>query len=410
MNTNLRVNGDRLWQSLMEMAEIGPGEKGGNRRLALSDEDKAGRDLFVDWCRQAGCSVTVDQMGNIFARREGSDPSLAPIVTGSHLDTQPHGGRFDGVYGVLAGLEVVRTLNESNVQTKHPIEVAVWTNEEGARFAPSMIASAVFAGAYPLEKALALTDNDGYSIGGELERIGYAGDEACGEHPIAAFFEAHIEQGPILEREKQTIGVVSTVQGLRWYDARVVGRDSHAGSTPMAGRRNALVGGARMVEAIDALAHSNAPHAVGTVGELIVSPNSRNTIPGQIDFTIDLRHPDADTLTKMDQTMREDLGTIAADLDLEFTIDQVSYTPPIDFDEHCVNAVASATQALGYPHRVMASGAGHDACYISKVAPTGMIFVPCAEGLSHNEDESAEPEDLAAGCNVLLHAMLERAE
>lgn len=410
MKGNLRVNGARLWDSLMAMAQIGPGEKGGNCRLALSDEDKLGRDLFVKWCRDAGCDIVIDQMGNVFARRQGEQPELPPIVTGSHLDTQPHGGRFDGVYGVLAGLEVIRTLNDSQIKTQRPIEVAVWTNEEGARFAPSMIASGVFSGAYSVEDALAITDGDGRSIGEELERIGYAGEQLCGDHPVGAFFEAHIEQGPLLERESKTIGVVTTVQGLRWYDAHVAGQDAHAGSTPMPGRRNALVGAASMVSAIDALALDNAPAAVATVGQLDVSPNSRNTIPGQVDFTVDLRHPDAYVLASMDERLRSECDAIASALKLEFSLEQVSYTAPITFDSECVEAVREASAALGYAHREMASGAGHDACYVSKVAPTGMIFVPCRDGLSHNEEESAEPDDLEAGCNVLLHAMLSRAE
>ncbi|HEY5701443.1 MAG TPA: Zn-dependent hydrolase, partial [Gammaproteobacteria bacterium] len=320
MLKNLRIDGQRLWQSLMRMADVGATGHGGCCRLALSDEDKAGRDLFIQWCRDAGCEIRIDQMGNIFARRAGTDPTLPPVATGSHLDTQPHGGKYDGAYGVLAGLEVIRTLADHAIDTAAPIEVAVWTNEEGARFAPSMISSGVFAGTYAAEFALACTDGDGRSIGDELERIGYAGDEICGEHPLGAFFEAHIEQGPILEREEKTIGVVTGVQGLRWYDVHVYGQDAHSGSTPMAGRRNALVGSAEIVQSVDALALSFAPDAVATVGQLDVSPNSRNTSPGHVYFTVDIRHPEAGVMTKMDQSLRQACADIAGARGLEFSI------------------------------------------------------------------------------------------
>jgi len=409
MLKNLRINGDRLWQSLMTLAEVGATEKGGCRRLALSDEDKAGRDLFVSWCREAGCEIEVDEMGNIFARRPGSDSSLAPIATGSHLDTQPHGGKFDGAYGVLAGLEVIRALNDHGVETRAPLEVIVWTNEEGARFAPSMIASGVFAGSYDAEFALGCTDGDGVTIGAELERIGYAGDAPCGGRALGAFFEAHIEQGPILESEAKTVGVVTGVQGLRWYDVHLRGQDSHSGSTPMPGRRDALVGSAEIVAAVDALALSFAPDGAATVGQLEVSPNSRNTIPGHVFFTVDIRHPSAGVMDQMDEAFRNVCAEIATRRALEYSVDVVAYTPPVVFDKNCIDAVRRAGEQLGYPCLEIRSGAGHDACHISKVAPTGMVFVPCAGGLSHNEAESAEAEDLAAGCNVLLHAMLSRA-
>lgn len=393
----------------MRMAEIGATAHGGCCRLALSDEDKAGRDLFVEWCRGAGCEIRIDRLGNIFARRPGTDPARAPVAAGSHLDTQPHGGKFDGVYGVLAGLEVIRTLNDHGIETPAPLEVIVWTNEEGARFAPSMIASGVFGGAYDAEFALACADADGRAIGAELERIGYAGDEPCGDHPLGAFFEAHIEQGPILEREEKTIGVVTGVQGLRWYDVDVRGQDAHSGSTPMNGRRNALVGSAEMIQAVDALAHSFPPDAVATVGQLDVSPNSRNTIPGHVHFTVDIRHPEAAVMEKMDAQLRRACEEISDRHGLECDIEQVSHTPPVVFDDGCIEAVQEASLSLGYPCRRIRSGAGHDACHVSEVAPTGMIFVPCADGLSHNEEESATPEDLEAGCNVLLHAMLSKA-
>lgn len=409
MLKNLRIDPERLWQSLMTLAEIGATPKGGCCRLALSDEDKTGRDLFVSWCRGAGCDVSVDRLGNIFARRAGRDPDLPAVATGSHLDTQPHGGKFDGAYGVLAGLEVIRTLNDHGIETAAPVEVAVWTNEEGARFAPSMIASGVFAGTYPLDFALACADVDGRTMGEELERIGYAGDEPCGARTFGAFFEAHIEQGPILERERKVIGAVTGVQGLRWYDVAVRGQDAHSGSTPMPGRRNALVGAAAMVSAVDALALEFAPDAVATVGQLDVSPNSRNTIPGDVFFSVDIRHPATEVMAEMDARLRDAFSDIARRRGLAVSVEQIAHTPPVVFDADCVDAVRRASEALGYASRDILSGAGHDACHISRVAPTGMIFVPCAGGLSHNEEESAQASDLAAGCNVLLHAMLARA-
>jgi N-carbamoyl-L-amino-acid hydrolase len=406
---NLSVDGARLWDSLMEMARIGATPKGGSRRLALSDLDREGRDLFVRWCEEAGCTVRVDRMGNIFARRPGRDDGQAPVMMGSHLDTQPSGGRFDGVYGVLAGLEVIRTLNDHGYETDVPVEVSVWTNEEGARFAPSMIGSGVFAGVYSLEKGHACRDADGRTIGEELARIGYAGDEACGGRPIRAFFEAHIEQGPILEAEDKTIGVVTGAQGLRWYDITVGGMESHSGTTPMGRRRDAMAGTARMVGAVERIGRET-PGAVTTVGMMRVAPNSRNVIPGEVFFTIDARHPDAVSLETMDGAIRDACGGIAAEAGLELTIADVTDTAPVLFDKDCVDAVRRAAEQAGHPHRDIVSGAGHDACFINGVAPTAMIFVPCKDGISHNETESATPEDLAAGCNVLLRVVLDAAE
>ncbi len=404
---DLRVNGERLWDSLMEMARIGATPKGGCCRLALSDEDKQGRDLFVEWCEAAGCRVTVDRMGNIFARRSGKDGRRAPVVSGSHLDTQPHGGKFDGVYGVLAGLEVVRTLNDHRIETASPIEVVVWTNEEGARFAPAMVASGVFAGVIGLDYALGQADANGATIGDELARIGYAGEAACGGRPLTALFEAHIEQGPILENEGQTIGVVTGVQGVRWYDVTITGQDAHAGPTPMEARRDALVGAATLIAAVNRIGHAGRPDARATIGRVEVSPGSRNTIPGEVALSVDIRHPDADALARMHGELVDACSAVGAGLDVK--LDEIWYSPPVVFDQQCVTAVREAAERLGYAHRDMVSGAGHDACYVSRVAPTAMIFVPCAGGLSHNEEESAEAGDLAAGCNVLLHAMLERA-
>lgn len=410
MQKNLRIDGQRLWDSLMQMAEIGALPNGGCARLALTDEDKAGRDLFARWCEEAGCEVTVDELGNMFARRPGRNASLAPIATGSHLDTQPHGGKFDGVYGVLAGLEVIRTLNDAGIETQSPIEVINWTNEEGSRFAPAMVPSGVFSGAFDREFALGLEDSDGNRFDAELERIGYRGEQRCGEHPLKALFEAHIEQGPILEANGLPIGVVIGGQGQRWYDVCVKGRDSHAGSTPMPARRDALVAAARLTVALQQLALSHAPHAVATVGELFVSPNSRNTIPGEVNLSVDLRHPDAQILTTMHQSLEAICESLRVDDGVQVEVKPIWTKPPVAFDDACVEAVRTSSAELGYGHQDIVSGAGHDACQVCAVAPTGMIFVPCEEGISHNESESATPEDLAMGCNVLLHAMLKMDE
>ncbi|MFG6178595.1 Zn-dependent hydrolase [Halomonas sp. THAF12] len=406
---DIRTNQQRLWDSLMEMGEIGGTEKGGCCRLALTDLDKQGRDLFVRWCEEAGCTITVDRMGNIFARRAGQDDSLPPVVMGSHLDTQPTGGKFDGVYGVLAGLEVIRTLNDHGIETRAPIEASVWTNEEGSRFPPAMVSSGVFAGAFDLEYGLSRADLDGKTMGEELARIGYAGSAEVGGRPFKAFFEAHIEQGPILEAEGKRIGVVTDAQGQRWYEITLTGQESHAGPTPMPTRRDALVGAARIVDLVNRIGMEHQPNACATVGLMQVFPNSRNVIPGQVFFTVDFRHPDAEVLARMDQALQEGARRIVEDQRLEMDFEQIWYSPPAPFDRDCVASVRQATESLGLSHREMVSGAGHDACYISRVAPTSMIFVPCEDGISHNEAERAAPADLAAGCDVLLKAVLERA-
>ena len=405
MTENIKVNGDRLWDSLMQMARIGATKKGGSCRLALTDEDREGRDLFVDWAKDAGCSIDVDDMGNIFARRPGKSSTRDPIAAGSHLDTQPHGGKFDGVYGVLAALEVIRALNDHGVETDAPIEAVVWTNEEGARFAPAMIASGVFAGLFEKDYAWNLVDADGISLGDELSRIGYRGTSICGEHPLGAIFEAHIEQGPILERDGNVIGVVVGGQGQRWYDVTCQGQDSHAGSTPMPGRRDALVAASQIISDLRSIALDRAPYAVATVGNLTVHPNSRNTIPGGVVFSVDLRNPDDTVLAEMDAAFRECAAKAASAESVSIDVDQIWHCPPVEFDKNCVAAVRQGAEQFGFNHQDIVSGAGHDACQMVKIAPTGMIFVPCADGLSHNEEESAKPEDLEAGCNVLLHAM-----
>jgi N-carbamoyl-L-amino-acid hydrolase len=407
---NLGINGERLWQSLMEMAKIGATEKGGVCRLALSDLDKAGRELFIRWCEEARCTVSIDRMGNIFARRPGRNPALAPVLAGSHLDTQPTGGRFDGVYGVLAGLEVIRTLNDLDYDTEAPIEVVCWTNEEGSRFSPPMVGSGVFAGVFGLGYALDRPDNvSGVKLGAELERIGFAGPAPVGGRAVAAYFEAHIEQGPILEDQQKPVGIVTGAQGQRWYEITVTGQEAHAGPTPMRKRRDALVGSARMIDAVNRIGLAHAPHACATVGFVQVSPNSRNTIPGRVFFTVDFRHPEDAVLTRMDRELRAACAEIAGAIGLEAEVKEFWYFPPTPFDKSCVASVRKATETLGYAHMDIISGAGHDAVYMARVAPTAMIFVPCVGGISHNEIEDAKPEDLAMGCAVLLNAVLERA-
>jgi N-carbamoyl-L-amino-acid hydrolase len=405
----LRINGERLWQSLMDLAAIGATEKGGVKRLALTDLDRQGRNLVVSWGREAGMEITVDQIGNVFMRRAGKNMSLPPIVTGSHVDTQPTGGKFDGNYGVLAGLEVVRTLNERNIQTEAPIEVAFWTNEEGSRFVPVMMGSGVFCGAFSLETAYAARDVEGKSVRDELERIGYLGDEVPGRHPIGAYFETHIEQGPVLEDANKVIGVVPAVMGLSWYDCTVTGMEAHAGPTPMGLRRDALQVATTIMQEVVAIANRYPPYGRGTVGMVQVFPNSRNVIPGQVKFSIDLRNVNDQLLNTMHEEMLAFVSKTRQDSGLGIEIERVSYYPPCPFHPDCVNAVRAATEKLGYSTMDVVSGAGHDAIYAARVAPAGMIFVPCKDGISHNEIEDAQPDHLEAGCNVLLHAMLERA-
>jgi beta-ureidopropionase / N-carbamoyl-L-amino-acid hydrolase len=405
----LRVNGARLWGSLERMAQIGATAKGGVCRLALTELDREGRDLFVQWAREAGCTVRVDRMGNVFARRAGRDANAAPVLTGSHADTQPTGGRYDGIYGVLGGLEVVRTLNDAGVQTEHPIEVVIWTNEEGSRFAPAMIASGVYAGVYSLEYGLSRTDSSGTTLGEALAQIGYAGDVPVGGTPVHAAYELHIEQGAILERSGKTIGVVTAGQGQRWYEIELTGVDAHAGTTPMELRRDALVGAARMIAFVEALGRRHAPHGRATVGMIEAKPNSRNTVPGRCFFTVEFRHPDADTLAEMDASLRAELARVAHEAQLGSAIEQIFDYAPVPFAPACIEAVRHAANALGLPNADIVSGAGHDACYLARIAPTGMIFVPCIDGLSHNEAEAITPEWAEAGTNVLLHAMLASA-
>jgi len=409
----LHIDSDRLWQSLMDLAEIGGTAKGGVCRLALTDLDRQGRDLFVSWCRAAGLSVRVDAIGNIFARRAGTDPSRRAIAMGSHIDTQPTGGKFDGNFGVLAGLEVLRTLNDQNIQTTAPIEVVVWTNEEGSRFVPVMMGSGVFTEAFSLEYALAQQDTEGVSVGGELERIGYAGEQPAGEVPggmFDAYFEAHIEQGPVLEAYNLPIGVVPGALGQRWFDVTVTGMEAHAGPTPMDQRHDALLTAVRLVEQVNRIALNHAPHGRGTVGYLQVLPNSRNTIPGTVRFSVDFRALEDADLAAMEAELRDACATlVAGDARLMIDVKQVVCFPPSHFDPACVASVRDAAQELGLPCMEVVSGAGHDAVYLADVTPTAMIFVPCKDGVSHNEIEDADPAHIAAGADVLLHAVLKHA-
>ena len=405
----LRIDGQRLWNSLMELARIGATPKGGVCRLALSELDKQGRDLVTRWAREAGMTVTIDKIGNGFMRRPGRNNSLPPIVTGSHIDTQPTGGKFDGNYGVLAGIEVVRTLNDHGIVTEAPIEVAFWTNEEGSRFVPVMMGSGAFAKAFTLEHAYAATDTEGKTVKAELERIGYLGTEEPGNHPIGAYFETHIEQGPVLEDNDRTIGVVTGVLGVRWYDCVVTGMEAHAGPTPMALRKDALQVATRLMQEAVACAHRHPPHGRGTVGMVQVFPNSRNVIPGNVKFSIDLRNASEALCDAMDADIRGVAAKLSAESGLPIDVKLVTSFPATQFHADCVDAVARATKALGYSHMEAVSGAGHDAVYMAKLAPAGMIFIPCKDGISHNEIEDAKPEHITAGCNVLLHAMLERA-
>nr|WP_026381834.1 Zn-dependent hydrolase [Afifella pfennigii] len=410
MESNLRINGDRLWEALHQMAEIGPGVRGGNNRQTLTDADAEGRRLFQRWCEAAGMGVGIDKMGTMFATRQGTDPDALPVYVGSHLDTQPTGGRYDGVLGVLGALEIVRSLNDLNVKTKHPIVVVNWTNEEGTRFAPPMLASGVFAGVHTLDWAYNLKDAEGKTVGEELERIGFKGEEEVGARKMRAFFELHIEQGPILEAEGKDIGVVTHGQGLNWTEITLIGKESHTGSTPMKMRVNAGLGMARITELVDKIALEHAPDAVGAIGHCEVYPNSRNIIPGKVVFTVDQRSPDKAVMDAMEEKLQQGARRIAEEIGLQIEMQRVGHFDPVTFDEACVTAVRNAAERLGYSHRNLISGAGHDACWINRVAPTAMVMCPCVDGLSHNEDEEISKEWAEAGANVLFHAVVETAE
>ncbi|MDT3376181.1 Zn-dependent hydrolase [Labrys neptuniae] len=406
MLTNLNINPQRLWDSLMETAKFGGTAKGGIKRLTLSDEDRQVRDWFKAQCEALGCTVSVDEVGNMFAVRPGRNNDLPPIAMGSHLDTQPTGGKFDGVLGVLGALEAMRTLHEQGYETNAPVEIINWTNEEGSRFAPAMLASGVFAGVFTPDYAYERLDRDGISFKDELERIGYRGTEKAGAHKFQAMFELHIEQGPILEDEKTMIGVVTGVQGMRWYEVTVTGQDAHTGATPMYLRKNALLGAARIIEAIDAIGQKHQP-GVATVGLIENKPNSRNVVPGEVFFTIDLRHPDEEVLEVMEREFRAALEAALPPMKLAYEEKRIWISPAVKFAPDLIECVEHGADKAGFAMRRMVSGAGHDAAYIARVAPTTMIFVPCEGGLSHNEAESTSFDECAAGAQVLLNAVIE---
>ena len=407
---NLRINSDRLWDSLMEMAKIGPGIAGGNNRQTLTDSDKEGRALFKSWCDEAGLSMGVDQMGTMFMTRAGTDPNALPVYVGSHLDTQPTGGKYDGVLGVLSALEVARSLNDLGIKTKHPIVVTNWTNEEGARFAPAMLASGVFAGVHTLDYAYARKDMEGATFGDELKRIGWVGDEKVGARKMHAYFEYHIEQGPILEAQNKQIGVVTHCQGLWWLEFTLTGREAHTGSTPMNMRVNAGLAMARILEMVQGVAMENQPGAVGGVGQMFFSPNSRNVLPGKVVFTVDIRSPDQAKLDGMRARIEAEAPKICERLGVKCAVEAVGHFDPVAFDPVLVARVRKAAEDLGYSHMNIISGAGHDACWAAKVAPATMVMCPCVDGLSHNEAENISKEWATAGADVLLRAVLETAE
>ena len=408
MTRVLQINSDRLWQSLMDLAQIGATDKGGVRRLTLTDTDRRGRDQFVSWCEEAGMSVEVDGIGNIFGRRTGTDQDALPVAMGSHLDSQPSGGKFDGAYGVMAGLEIVRTLNDAGIRTRAPVEVVAWTNEEGSRFVPTLMGSGVFAGVFPLEKILQEKDVDGISVRDALASTGYAGKAQ--PHRLGAYFEAHIEQGPVLEASGKTIGVVLGALGQRWFDVVIAGQDSHAGPTPMDTRKDALLAASRLVIEVNRIATTFPDYARGTVGFMQVKPNSRNVVPGEVRMTVDLRNAKDATLSAMVEELKRNIASIEKETRTEIALTQVVYFPPSEFAPELVEGVREGAKAFGYSHQDIVSGAAHDAVYMSRIAPTAMVFVPCEGGISHNEIENARPEHIAAGCNVMLHAVLRRAE
>jgi len=408
-SATLSINGERLWSRLMEMAKIGATAKGGVCRLALTDLDKQGRDLFCDWATEAGCTIHVDAMGNIFARRPGADSDALPIASGSHLDTQPTGGKFDGVLGVLAALEVIESLNDHEITTKAPVEAVVWTNEEGARFTPAMIGSGVYCGEFDLDYAYAREDDEQTTLGSALAAIGYKGSTACGAHKLGAHIELHIEQGPILEAEDTEIGVLTGVQGIRWYELAVDGAETHAGPSPMKMRKDPVPVLASLLPEIYAIAERAGEDARCTVGVLNASPGSTNTVPGRVTASVDLRHPDAAILGSMDAELR-DLVASSSTERCPVSLAEIWHSPPVTFDESCIQSISKAAASIYPEFRMMVSGAGHDSVYVSRVAPTGMIFIPCKDGISHNEIEDTKPDQATLGTTVLLNAILDLAK
>ena len=407
--SNLQIDSVRLWDTIHETAKFGATPKGGVRRLTLGPEDKQVRDWFRRACEAAGLEVRIDALGTMFGLRKGRDMSKLPVGLGSHLDTQPTGGKYDGVLGTLAALEVVRTLNDAGIETDAPICIVNWTNEEGSRFAPATMASAAYAGEYTTENILARTDIAGVSVGEALDGIGYRGSEAVGAQKLGAFVELHIEQGPLLEAENKVIGVVDRGQGITWYDGKIVGFESHAGTTPMPLRRDAMSALAEVALSVERIAKAHGPNAVSTLGEAVIANPSRNVIPGEIAFTMDIRSPDAATLDAIDRDLRAACAEIAARRRVDISVEAIWRKPPTIFNDKLVGAVESAAKSLGYSNRRITSGAGHDACNLATVVPAAMIFVPCKDGISHNELEDATQADCGAGANVLLHTVLSLA-
>lgn len=408
-STNQRINGTRLWDTLMAMAEIGATPKGGVKRLTLTEVDKAGRRRFTEWCESLGLTLRVDAIGNMFFRRAGRDPSRPPVLFGSHLDSQPTGGKFDGALGVIAGLEVMRTLNDLNIQTEAPLELVNWTDEEGSRFGHSLMGSGVWAGVYDQAKTYALKDLDGVTVGEALDSIGYKGEHPAKPFPADAYFELHIEQGPFLEREGKQIGIVTGAQAQVWYDAVITGQDAHAGTTPPSTRKDALVAAARVIAKVDEMMRARGDDGRGTVGRLQVFPNSCNVVPGEVRFSIEFRHPDGAEIDAIAQSFPAEAKALVAQNGCALELTELFVIPAQPFDADCVDLVRQAAARLGYPAREIISGAGHDAVYVARRIPTAMIFTPCKDGLSHNEAESILPEEAEAGCQVLFEAVVARA-
>ena len=404
--TNISINQNRLWDSLIEMSKIGPGLSGGNNRQTLTKEDGEARTLLQKWCKNAGMSMEVDELGSMFFKRLGTNNEELPVVIGSHLDTQPTGGKYDGVLGVLAGLEIIRTLNDLKIQTSRPIMVVNWTNEEGARFPPAMMASAGYAGIYNVGDLLQSTDADGKIFGDELEKIGWKGKTKVGHQKFHCYYELHIEQGPILEKEEIDIGVVTHGQGLKWLELTLSGTEQHTGTTPMNARKDTTLAMSEIILAVNKIALENLPNAVGSVGRIEVAPNSRNVIAGQIKFTIDIRSPESSKLDKMATKIKETALDVCHKYHIKFRMEQIGGFAPVAFDTKCLNHIRRSAQKLGYTSKDIISGAGHDACWVNSIVPSAMIMCPCVDGLSHNEAEEIKPEWAFSSTNVLLHAAL----
>ena len=407
--TNISINSVRLWDSLMTMAKIGPGIAGGNNRQTVTVEDGEARKLLQKWSEDAGMTMKVDELGSMFFKREGTDKNALPVVIGSHLDTQPTGGKYDGVLGVLAGLEIVRTLNDLNIQTKHPILVVNWTNEEGSRFPPAMMASAGYAGIYEVNTLLSAKDAEGNIFGDELDKIGWKGSETVGSQKFHCYYELHIEQGPILETEEVDIGIVTHGQGLKWLEVKLSGVEQHTGTTPMNVRKDTSLALSEIILAVNHIANKNQPNALGSVGHIEVSPNSRNVIAGNSLFTVDIRSPDINKLVKMENELKQMTTDICKKYKIEFEMDQIGGFDPVAFDKECLNNIRNSANKFGYSHKDIVSGAGHDACWINTVAPSAMIMCPCVDGLSHNEAEEIKPEWASSSTNVMLHAAIASA-